>query len=165
MNTELTQQQTLIEVVSELPSKANIQRLANDIIQQVKEGGTDPLKLAVQMKFIQEVFEQVRSGINDDVLSELDKYAKGEPVTSMGATLEKMEAGVKYDYSNCGDPAYYSFKNTIKMATDGMKEREAFLKTIKGQMVIADESTGGEQITINPPVKSSTSTFKITLAK
>jgi hypothetical protein len=54
--------------------------------------------------------------------------------------------GVRYDFSSCDD-------NTYDKAMAIVKEREAFLKTVKGQQMTGDLETG-ETWLVNEPVKS-----------
>ena len=73
--------------------------------------------------------------------------------------------GVKYDYSNCNHPRLNDIYNQIEALDKERKEIEKFLQSIKASMVIADESTEGEMITIYPPVKKSTTTPVFTFKK
>lgn len=159
------QVQQMVNRVMVAPTQASVKEASDMIIDLVKEGVIDPLQLVVKLKGLTEVFENVRKNVTDDVLQELSKYTKDELATSLGAKLEKMEGGVKYDYSVCNDPAWQTYNQKMESAKASMGEREAFLKALKHPMAIADESTGGEMVTVNPPIRKSTSTFKIILSK
>lgn len=155
----------LHDAINNEPTRANIERYGKAIIDLVIEGHINPLTLAVKIKAMTELFEQIRKGIQEDVLNDLQKYSEKEQAEIAGAKIERMESAVSHDFANCGDIAWETFDHQIKLATEAKKEREKFLKALVKPMAIADESTNGEMITVNPPIRSSTSTYKITLPK
>lgn len=145
-------------------SKAMIIDHAKSLLELIEEGHIDALSVAMQAKYLTEVLEATKERIRELVCDELHKYGKGEECTKHGATFALKEAGVSYDYSGCGDTQWAEIDNQIKVLTDQRKEREKFLRSIKESMTIVDESTG-EIITINAPIKRSTSTYAITWKK
>jgi hypothetical protein len=137
---------------------------AKSLLQLIEEGHIDALSVAMQMKYLQDVMELAKEKLREYVLSELNKYPKGEDITKHGATFQLKEAGVSYDYSGCGHSHYNELKQQIAILNEQCKEIEKFLRTVKDSMTVVDESTG-EIITIYAPVKKSTSTYQVTFTK
>jgi hypothetical protein len=141
-------------------SKAIIVDHAKSLLQLIEEGHIDPLSVAMQMKYLQDVMELAKEKLREYVINELSKYPKGEDITKHGATFQLKEAGVSYDYSGCGHSHYNELKQQIGILTDQCKEIEKFLRTVKESITVVDETTG-EIITIYAPVKKSTTTYSI----
>jgi hypothetical protein len=88
---------------------------------------------------------------------------KGKFETPSGGKIETMEGGTKYHYENCNDPIYQELLIEQDKLNERIKSRELFLKTIPvNGMDIRHED---ELVTIFPPYKTSTTTYKVTLAK
>jgi hypothetical protein len=100
------------------------------------------------------------------VRDEAELYAKEGGLRLYGHKIEPIEAGTKYNYAECNDPIYKRLLEKKAIIEAEVKAREKFLQAVpyKG-MSINDEETGEADITIFPPVKTSTSTVKITFAK
>lgn len=141
-------------------SKAEAMDSAHAIAELVREGDANPLDVASRLRWMQDVIEQARELIRQDCVTEVGRHS-GKAIIN-GAEIEKMETGHKYDYANCGDPVWCNYDAAEKNAKEAKKEREKFLKTIKAPMTVADELTGGEMVTLNPPIHTSTSNIKIT---
>jgi hypothetical protein len=78
-----------------------------------------------------------------------------------GAVIDSVETGVKYDYQSTNCPEWERFDEMVKHYSELKKQRETFLKSLKEPLnIITDD---GEIVTINPPIKSSTTALKITL--
>lgn len=144
-----------------LPTKANALFIAQRIIQSCEEGETDPLQTWARLTGVEEAIKAAKEGLKETCIKELEKHGKcGASVLS--AKMEKVEAGTKYDYSGC--PVWRELKATVDTASADLKDRETFLKGLKKPMHETDPETG-EMREILQPVKSSTETVKITLAK
>ena len=146
------------EVTKELIKEQSIALLAD-----LDHGNITPLQLASQLKFVEDIITNVKEELRQRVVAEQSKYGK-ERMTYKGATFDVKEAGVKYDYSQCDDTIWNDLKQQLDALNDKMKEREAFLKTLKERFTYIDESTG-EIITLYPPQKKSTTTYSITWKK
>jgi len=146
------------------PSKESITDAIEYITAELDNGNVNPLDMAVKVKWIEEFVKQAKEAIRGEVLNSVGKYTKGEEIARYGVVIEPMEAGTRYDYSGCGDVVWDSLQIRAKEHEKLIKEREAFLKSLKESLTVADESTG-EIYTIHPPKKTSTSTFKVTLPK
>lgn len=131
---------------------------------EVKAGYTSPLIVAMQLKAIEELVKILRADpeIRDLIMDEIAKYPdKTIPVN--GSKLEKAETGVKYDYSVCNSSALNDLYSQQVTISEKIKAQETFLKSLLNtDNEVFDPQTGER---LFPPVKSSTSFVKITLAK
>lgn len=107
--------------------------------------------------FIKEMKKQ--EAFSDYVRQEVEKY-NGRFTSISGAKIEKVEAGVSYDYSN--DSKWQELNKTAEEAIEARKKHEEALRRISPGKLLVDESTGE---VFTGPSKKSTSTYKITLAK
>ena len=100
----------------------------------------------------------LKDGIRDDISKHGREYQSG-PVK-----MELAEVGTKYDYSQCGDSELKDLYETLEQIKAKVEEREKFLKNLplSGLDVITAD---GEAIHVYPPAKSSTSSYKVTIAK
>ena len=110
---------TMVQGVAKAPTQKTISDTINNIVDLTKEGHIDPLRMVVMMKALTEVFEGVRKGITSNVLDELQKYTKGELAESLGAKIDRMEAGTTYDFTNCNDVGWELMTSQV----NGLKER------------------------------------------
>ena len=79
-----------------------------------------------------------------------------------GSEFTTMEAGTRYDYSECGHQEYNDLVAQIKVLEARKKEIEEDLKGIKGSRTEVNEDTG-ECIKLYPPKKTSTTTVSTTI--
>jgi hypothetical protein len=133
------------------------------LLKDLDEGHISPLQLASQLKFVEDIITNVKEELRQRVVAEQSKYGK-ETMNYHGASFDIREAGIKYDYSQCQDTIWNDLRQQIDAFNDKIKEREAFLKTLKERFTYIDESTG-EIITIYPPQRKSTTTYSITWKK
>ena len=144
-------------------TKESIKEQSLALLNDIDEGHMHPLQVAAQFKFIEDVITNVKEELRQRVIAEQDKYGK-EKMTYHGATFDIKEAGVKYDYSQCQDVIWDDLRKQLDALNEQIKEREAFLKTLKERFTYIDESTG-EIVTIYPPQRKSTTTYAITWNK
>lgn len=143
-------------------TKEGVERFVDQVVSEVRDGAYNPLQLKIFLKAIQKSCEEIEKQTNDLSLTEAEKYNQ-KSFEIMGAKVELAQLGTKYDFSVCGHPALSNIDEQIKILTAEKKKIETMLKTISKTMMICDESTGGEQVEIRPPVKSSISGLKITI--
>lgn len=147
-----------------LPSKVAIDTLAKAIIKPVMEGNADVIKSIATIRAVQEALDKVAETLKPLVVDELHKYSAKEKIISYGTEFTLKETGVKYDYSNCGDYVLLDLMKQVEELNIKIKERQAFLKSIKDVEFIVDTRTG-ELCEIKPPQKTSTTSYVITFAK
>ena len=142
-------------------SKQERQAFVSDLIAKVDNGLTDPLKIHLQLKCLEDIVKQMTSNVvfKDILLNEASKM--GKSFEYQNARFDIKEVGVKYDYSRTGDPIILELLEKQEELDKKVKARQEFLKTIpsEGQeIVIVDEV-----IRVFPPSKSSTTSVSVTL--
>ena len=141
-------------------TKAERQDFAQSVVNGLKEGLSDPLKVHLQVKCIEDLIKQITShpDYKDLTLDEAAKY--GKSFEHYNAKFEIKEMGVKYDYSNCGDPIYNQLAEQLAELEKKVKDRQAFLKAVQPgtELLIEDEV-----IVLYPPIKTSTTSITVNL--
>ena len=141
-------------------TKAERQDFAQSVVNGLKEGLFDPLKVHLQVKCMEDLIKQITShpDYKDLTLDEAAKY--GKSFEHYNAKFEIKEMGVKYDYSNCGDPIYNRLAEELAELEKKVKDRQAFLKAVQPgtELLIEDEV-----IVLYPPVKTSTTSITVNL--
>jgi hypothetical protein len=97
------------------------------------------------------------SSFTDAVEAECSKYPD-KSFTHLGCRFTKQERPT-YNLDVCEDDAYEDMVKEMEVLKERMKEREAFLKSLKEPVVSAD--TGAM---IYPPLKTSKSIVSVSLA-
>jgi len=141
--------------------KSALEKFANTIIQDVKQGRENPLEIQLLIKKYEFVLNEIKENIKVNVNTEVAKYGEKE-FEYGGAKCHYTPTATSYDFGVCNDWIWNECENTIKKTTEIKKDREAFLKTLKEPLNIVDPDTG-ETYTINPPNKKSTYGLKVTL--
>lgn len=139
------------EACQAFPTLAEKKELVfKSIKEQILTGYLNPLEFYRQAKAIIDTVEALKKDpdIFDCAWTEREKYGKEKPVIN-GSVIDSGQR-TTYDYESTGDHVYQRLKEELK-------QREAFLKTIKEEMIIVDPKTG-EGITVKPPVQK-VSTF------
>lgn len=141
-------------------TKSERQDFAQSVVNGLKEGLSDPLKVHLQVKCMEDLIKQITShpDYKDLTLDEAAKY--GKSFEHYNAKFEIKEMGVKYDYSNCGDPIYNRLAEELAELEKKVKDRQAFLKAVQPgtELLIKDEV-----IVLYPPVKTSTTSITVNL--
>jgi hypothetical protein len=149
-------------------SKTHIQQVAQQFIREHLDGNSDAFTTAEILAKIEFLLKEIRSNKDfvDYVVDELSKRGEnGSIKRTDGTKIETIESGVKYDYSVCNDSMWVELRIKKDEIEQQMKNREEFLKKIpQSGMKTIDESTG-EMVELFPPNKTSTTSFKVTIAK
>lgn len=144
------------------PSTAtNIDVFSDGVIQSVKSGELNPLTVLIQLRAMEKASGRILKEIAPNLLKEADLYP-GNEFEYAGNKITKAEHGTKYDYSKCNDTDWELYDSQIKSLTTYKKEREDFLKTLKGPIDVLDKNTG-EVVTLRPPTKTSTSGLNVSI--
>ena len=152
--------ETAISTLSQLPeTKKQIEVFASQLENGLINGQIIPTDLLRFQKAMEKVFEKIKQTLIESAISEVEHYEKNAVIK--GSEFSIVEAGVKYDYSDCNDLEYNSLSIQLEALKSTLKDRETFLKSIKEPLQLIDE-TSGECYTIYPPKKSSTTTLKVT---
>lgn len=135
--------------------------LAEKAIQAVLEGEVDPITAHINVSKMELAIKTFKNDerVRELTIRELWKY--GKKGVFGDCTMEEAEAGVKYDYSECGDSRLEELYAMRQALDQDIKEREAFLKSIPPSGV-ADVETGE---VVYPPAKSSKTIIRTTFKK
>jgi hypothetical protein len=142
--------------------KQRMMEITNDIVNSVESGSISALEAVVMMKTYLKAIEQAESILKPAVIDAIAKY--GKTAKLLGCELSTMEAGTRYDYTNCGDNVLNTLNEQKKELDVQIKERETMLKGLptNGIETVTED---GEVIKLFPPQKTSTSTFKFSFSK
>ena len=135
--------------------------LADSAIQAVVDGEIDPLTAHINVSKMELAIKTFKADerVRDITLRELWKYGKKQ---SFGdCTLEEAEAGVRYDYTDCGDSRLEELYKMRQSLDDEIKQRETFLKSVPLSGVALPET--GE--VVYPPIKTSKTIIKTSFKK
>ena len=135
-------------------TKADINFVANDLLEKLESGEINPLLLLQKFKAIEKIQESVKSIMIEGAVTEVSKYPE-KGVELFGCVFTKKEVGTSYDYSRCNDGKYLELLEIMEKAKKELKKREDFLKAIEGHETVVNTDTG-EIETIYPPIKTST---------
>ena len=152
--------ETAISTLSQLPeTKQQIETFAYSLEQGLNNGQIIASDLLRFQKAMEKVFEKIKPTLIENALNEISNYEKNAVIK--GSEFSIVEAGVKYDYSECNDVEHNTLTTQIEAIKSALKNRETFLKAIKAPMQMIDENSG-EVYTICPPKKTSSTTLKVT---
>ncbi len=153
---------SVIETLLPLPSsKSEVMQFAGKLRQELNDGTITALGVARIRKCIEQVFKDIHDDLTPLMREEFDKYG-GKTIELMGMKIEGAEVGVSYDYTGTGDPVLLRLVHEAEVANNKLKERQTFLKGLKEKTLLGDPERG-EIHEVYPPIKSSTSSVKITL--
>lgn len=131
--------------------------MVESICHDVAEGNINPLKQLIVLKSLENAIDEIRQNILDQGIEEVRKYGKETDMN--GYKISIINAGAKYDYSNCNHPVYNELSKKAAEIKAELTEIEKFLKSLKAPLDMLDKETG-EIYTIYPPVYSSKETLK-----
>ena len=152
--------ETAISTLSQLPeTKQQIETFAHSLEQGLNNGQIIASDLLRFQKAMEKVFEKIKPTLIENALNEISNYEKNAVIK--GSEFSIVEAGVKYDYSDCNDLEYNKLTTQLEALKSTLKDRETFLKSIKEPLQMIDENSG-EVYTIYPPKKTSSTTLKVT---
>ena len=144
-------------------TKTQITIAADLIVQNVLETG-NILEVVEQIAALEAFIKQIKGSdeFKSYALEEVAKHGK-EFKSPSGAKIAPMESGINFTFDFCGDPELTEMLEQQEQLEIKISDRKAFLKTlpVAGMEILKDD----EIIHIYPPFKTSTSTYKVTLAK
>ena len=145
-----------------MPStKQQIEFFSNAIVNSVQNGEANAIEVLVILRALEAVSKKVLSEIKGNIDTASDKYSE-KSFEVFGARIEKADTHTEYDYATSGDKEWEQFSVYEKTAAANRKDREKFLRALKGPISCYDEESG-ETWTIKPPLKRSTSGLKVFL--
>lgn len=149
----------LIHIEEIIPSKSNIQAVANALTANVEAGSISAAEFAVKVKFLQEVLTKALKDTNYALCREV---GEAKDFICLGAKIEPTEVKPTYSYEQ--DDKWKEIQAQIEPLEQKRKAQEELVKiaTKKG-ITLVNEDTG--EILAQPVTKTSTSSVKITLSK
>ena len=152
----------VLSVIKLLPeSNEQVMKFSNNLNSFLDSGNVNPLDVLLCIKGFEKAVKNVKEYLNQLAVDELDKYSEKD-VKYKSAELRVTQTGVRYDFSKCNDVEMVNLKIKETQTKTIIKNREDFLKSIKGSIDCVDEETG-EVYQIFAPTKSGTTTAKVTL--
>lgn len=149
----------LIHMNEIVPTKSNIDLVAQTLTRNVMDGNITPAEFAVKAKFLKDVLDKAIKDVNADLCAQV---ASTKDFICLGAKIEPSETGTKYAYE--ADEAWFAIQAEIAPLEAKRKEQEERIKiATKVCHSLIDEATG--EILARPVAKTSTSSVKITLSK
>lgn len=136
---------------------------AEELRQGIEDGSIDALRVMIELKKLENQMALVRDVAAKVAADEAAKFGQ-KSFNYHGAKIELAELATKYKYDNCNYPPFIRANEKAKEASEAVKASEAWLKSLKGKTEFIDPETG-EICEVLPPVKTSTTGIKITLAK
>lgn len=167
LDREIKMKNEIVKIDGLVINKSTVEETRSEIAKMVLDGELDPVRVMAAVKFYQKVFDgddKKNNGlthlIKSSVINEVEKDKTR--VDWFGFKIEVKEAGAQYDFSNCNDSELEELTETFETAKEALKERQDFLKTLKGGLDVIQD---GEAKTIFPPVKKSTTSPTFTFSK
>ena len=156
----LAQHKKTLPSIQEGLSKTDIADLAEQSVNSVLEQG-NVFQVAEALAAMEEFVKNIRRDERfvELLRDELTKHS-GRLTTTSGARIEICEAGVAYDYSSNGE--WRALDHQINVLVDQRKSVEEKLRKLTPGRMAVDPETGE---VLEGPVKTSKSTYRITLSK
>lgn len=143
-------------------SKQERQTFVTDAIERIIDGHEDPIKALITLKCMEEIIDKItgNKSFRDACITEAEKY--GKTFDKVNAKLAIREAGVRYNFEECGDLELLELMTMRAELDEKIKKRQEFIKMIpiEGIEVINEDGVISH---IYPPSKTSTTTLTVTL--
>lgn len=120
----------------------SIAEIVDSAVMNIIEGNIEPMQAYAVLTTFERAIAKIKDNeqVRDIALRELSKYgSKGATIGDF--TFTQAEAGVRYDYSQCGCSRLDELYETKKAIDADIKEVEAALKALP-QGGLADPETG-----------------------
>lgn len=159
----MIREESAISLFRKLPeTKSQVSEYKNLIRSSVEKGEVNPLVFLKQVTALEQLVKELKQDvvIKDIILEESEKY-NAKSFSDFGANFQIKEVGVKYDFSQCGDPLWEDLNKQITTLNESKKAVETRLKAIDPYSTVYSE----DGVRLTPPAKSSTTQVVITLNK
>jgi hypothetical protein len=154
-----------LPVISAGYTKTQLKIAADTVVNDIIENG-NALPAAEALSAMENFVKEVKGNKQyiDFVRDEIAKHGKVAN-TGSGTKIELAEVGTKYDFSRCEYPKIIELQKQIDELEAELSSHKDFLKTVPlSGLLVSDEITG-EMYKVYPPSKTSTSSYKVTIAK
>lgn len=157
MFNQLTQKKINMDVL-ELTKKEIQEGAYYDAVTVIEDGKEDLLNAYMFAMSKAEYYTAFAKQLHDAAMIEFETYGDKE-VELRGRKVSKFEAGVKYDFSNCGHVELDSLGRVKKDVEAKMKAFQEQIKYISESQTMVNDD--GEIFTVIPPTKTSTTKIKL----
>ena len=137
------------------PTKANIEKVSSSLSGLALDGHIDPIEFAVRIEFISKCLEEAKKKMLEVAID-----AVKTKTSYLGAEIEVVESGIKYDYKANGNWSALEAKITPLREAQKLVENDIKMATKLGKSIL-----DGDEIVASPVKKESKTTLKITLPK
>jgi len=141
--------------------KSDLSEMASMMLEAVDDGFADPLDTLIIAKKGIYVFDAIVKGMKGKA------FIDGGKMSKHSVDIRTQDVGVRYDFTGCGDHVWNELNQQIAELTAKQKEREEFLKSLKGETKYhLNEETGEEQTfetPIYPPARTGSSSLILTI--
>jgi hypothetical protein len=142
-------------------SKEKIKLFSDLVIDEVKEGRIDPLKVKALCKSMEAVTEIIDKNTREEQAKEAAKFGD-KPFNNYGCEMHLTATKTDYDYESCTDVVYDRLVKLKKNLEEQIKQRQEFLKNIRGSQTLVDDATG-EVYNATAPFKKQTIGVKVSI--
>lgn len=153
-------------------SKAERSSFVADVVQRLRDGEADPLKVHLQIKCAEDIINSLTctdEKKNKNFASAIDyknmlvaaAEKNGKKFTYHNAEFSIKEVGTSYDWSKCEDPELVDLLEQQKAITEKVKAKQEFLKNVPATGI--EMRFNDELVTVYPPAKSSSTSVAVSL--
>ena len=153
-------------------TKEQRKTFAEDIINRLRDGEVDPLKVHIQVKAMEEIIKTLTDKsekTNKNFLLAIDYNGmlldaaekNGKKFQMFNAEFSVKEVGTVYDWNQCADTELIELQAQEADIKAKIKAKQDFLKTVPVSGL--DIRIGDEMVTVYPPAKSSTTSVAVSL--
>ncbi len=139
----------------------DINEFCKAIVAEVQDGNEDALEMLICIKKGIRIFELLDENIRPIVYGK-NLVAKGGILKLHNVEVEPAELGTKWYFDRCGDAKLNTLNQELEAAKQKVTDRQNELKVITTISEQVDTDTG-ETWKVNPPIKRSTSGYKVTI--
>lgn len=128
--------ETAISQFSNLPQTKNERKnFVEMCVNEILSGSKNPLELELYLKNIEDTISEIRKNeeVKRLIYEEASKYnQKTFEFANAEITLTSRST---FNFKDCNDSIYNDLDNVLKTTKEQIKEREAFLKSLKSEVV------------------------------
>jgi hypothetical protein len=141
-----------LSYIALMQTKADVAGFANFIINAVKSGEVDALKIWKHCLLLETALSNAKEAIKEAAITEAAKYTGEKNIT--------LSDRKTYNYTDSNDSTWNELNQQLEILKNRLKERETFLKSLKEKTTIVDGETG-EISEIWPPTSKATTVLTI----
>lgn len=171
----MTEQLTTSSILSLFETtKGQRKSFIEDIVERLRSGEADPLKVHLQVKAMEEIITGLTStdekknknftvaiDYKNMLLQAAEKY--GKKFQLHNAEFSVKEVGTSYDWTKCEDNELADLLSQQEAIKEKIKAKQDFLKTVPLEGLLITSEATGETFKVYPPAKSSTTSVAVSL--